>query len=129
MIRVVGVVTGRGRSMDDTMTRDAAPMGAGWGWLLAYGLLSLILGVAAFLWPFSATIAATFIIAAFFFAAGIDSIASGLFGGIREWRGSPLALGAVPLTFGPTLSHHPLTGPRPQVRTVGTKCVLTVTLR
>src|SRR3546814_5356272 len=65
MIRVVGVVTGRGRSMDDTMTRDAAPMGAGWGWLLAYGLLSLILGVAAFLWPFSATIAATLIIGAF----------------------------------------------------------------
>src|SRR3546814_10748866 len=84
MIRVVGVVTGRGRSMDDTMTRDAAPMGAGWGWLLAYGLLSLILGVAAFLWPFSATIAATLIIGAFFIAAGIVSIGAGIFGGIRS---------------------------------------------
>src|SRR3546814_1044299 len=91
MIRVVGVVTGRGRSMDDTMTRDAAPMGAGWGWLLAYGLLSLILGVAAFLWPFSATIAATLIIGAFFIAAGIVSIGAGIFGGIREGRGYAIA--------------------------------------
>src|SRR3546814_5455317 len=77
------------------MTRDAAPMGAGWGWLLAYGLLSLILGVAAFLWPFSATIAATLIIGAFFIAAGIVSIGAGIFGGIREGRGYAIALGAV----------------------------------
>src|SRR3546814_1775055 len=69
---------------------DALPI-----WLLAYGLLSLILGVAAFLWPFSATIAATLIIGAFFIAAGIVSIGAGIFGGIREGRGYAIAFGAV----------------------------------
>src|SRR3546814_7910641 len=79
-------------------------------WLLAYGLLSLILGVAAFLWPFSATIAATLIIGAFFIAAGIVSIGAGIFGGIREGRGYAIAFGAVSLIIGAIMAFEPMTG-------------------
>ncbi|HVI99529.1 MAG TPA: DUF308 domain-containing protein [Sphingomonas sp.] len=96
--------------MDDTTTRDAAPMGAGWGWLLAYGILSLILGVAAFLWPFSATVAATLIVGTFFIAAGIVSISAGLFGGVRDGRGYAIAFGIVSLVVGAIMAFEPMTG-------------------
>lgn len=96
--------------MDDTMTHEAAAMGAGWGWLLAYGILSLIIGAAAFLWPFSATIAATLITGAFFIAAGIVSIGAGIFGGVRAGRGYAIAFGAVSLIIGAIMAFEPLTG-------------------
>src|SRR3546814_9377336 len=83
--------------------------------LLAYGLLSLILGVAAFLWPFSATIAATLIIGAFFIAAGIVSIGAGIFGGIREGRGYAIAFGAVSLIIGAIMAFEPMTGALSQI--------------
>ncbi|MDD1451390.1 DUF308 domain-containing protein [Sphingomonas sp. H160509] len=54
--------------------------GAGWGWILAYGVLSVVLGVMAFASPFSATYAATLVIGAFFIAAGVVSIVSGFAG-------------------------------------------------
>src|SRR3546814_13163375 len=68
------------------------------------------LGVAAFLWPFAATIAATLIIGAFFIAAGIVSIGAGIFGGIREGRGYAIAFGAVSLIIGAIMAFEPMTG-------------------
>ena len=45
-------------------------MGAGWGWLLASGVVSMVLGVLALVWPFSATLAATLVVGWFFLIAG-----------------------------------------------------------
>jgi uncharacterized membrane protein HdeD (DUF308 family) len=96
--------------MDGTIAGEERPMGAGWGWLLAYGILSLILGIAAFLWPFSATVAATLIIGSFFIAAGVVSIGAGLFGGAREGRGYAIGFGIVSVIVGAIMAFEPATG-------------------
>jgi len=96
--------------MDGTIAAEERPMGAGWGWLLAYGILSLLLGIAAFLWPFSATIAATLIIGSFFIAAGVVSIGAGIFGGEREGRGYAILFGIVSVIVGLIMAFEPATG-------------------
>ena len=62
----------------NTFSNSLAPAsaGAGWGWILAYGVLSIVLGILAFLNPFAATYAATLVIGAFLIAAGLVSIAA-----------------------------------------------------
>ena len=84
--------------------------GAGWGWILAYGVLSAALSVCAFIWPFAATLAATLVIGAFFVAAGAVSIGAGLFGRGHEGRGYAIGFGVVSLTIGLILAFEPLTG-------------------
>ncbi|MGN6374462.1 MAG: DUF308 domain-containing protein [Sphingomonas sp.] len=69
--------------MDETMSNELRPAGAGWGWLMGYGILSVLLGLAAFADPFSASFAASLVVGAFFLVAGIGSIAAGAFGGPR----------------------------------------------
>lgn len=96
--------------MDETIAREERPVGAGWGWLLAYGILSLILGIAAFLWPFSATIAATLIIGTFFIAAGVVSLGAGIFGGAREGRGYAILFGILSVIVGAIIAFEPATG-------------------
>lgn len=96
--------------MDEMFAREPAPMGAGWGWLMAYGILSLVIGLAAFLWPFSATWAATLIVGAFFLAAGIVSIGAGIFGGPREARSYAILFGLVSAFIGAMLIFDPATG-------------------
>ena len=88
----------------------AAPVGAGWGWILGYGVLSVVLGIAAFAWPFAATYAATLVIGAFFIAAGIVSIASGVFGRGHEGKGYAIGFGIVSLIIGLIMAFEPATG-------------------
>jgi uncharacterized membrane protein HdeD (DUF308 family) len=96
--------------MDETITRETRPMGGGWGWLLAYGILSVILAFAAFAWPFSATYAATFVIGAFFIAAGIASIAAGFLAGARQGRLYAILFGLVSIFVGLVLAFDPVSG-------------------
>ena len=86
--------------MDEALQEEARPVGTGWGWLMAYGILSLVLGLAAFLEPFVATFAATIVIGIFFLLAGIASIAAGLMGGRREGRTYAILFGIVSLFVG-----------------------------
>ena len=96
--------------MAETIARETRPMGAGWGWLMAYGVLSVLLGLAAFVWPFSATFAAAVVIGAFFVAAGIASIASGIFGGPRYGRSYAILFGLVSVFVGLVLALDPVSG-------------------
>lgn len=96
------------RATDPLMPADAT--GAGWGWILAYGVLSALLGIAAFVWPFAATLAATLVIGAFFIAAGIVSLGAGIFGKGHEGRGYAIGFGILSLIIGLVMAFEPATG-------------------
>ena len=84
--------------------------GAGWGWILAYGILSAVFGIAAFIWPVPATFAATLVIGAFFIAAGALSIGAGLFGRGHEGRAYQIGFGLLSVVIGGILAFEPATG-------------------
>ncbi|WP_294236881.1 HdeD family acid-resistance protein [uncultured Sphingomonas sp.] len=84
--------------------------GAGWGWILAYGVLSALLGLAAFLFPVPATLAATLVIGAFFIASGLVSIGAGIFGKGHEGRGYASGFGILSLVIGLIMAFEPATG-------------------
>lgn len=96
--------------MDETTIDDTRPAGAGWGWLMAYGVLSLFFGFLAFVWPFSATFAAAIVIGVFFLIAGIASIAAGVMAGAREGRLYAILFGIVSLFIGAIMAFDPLSG-------------------
>jgi len=101
--------------MTDTF-RDEGPrpgmtaVGAGWGWMLAYGILSVVLGFAAFIWPFAATLTATLVVGAFFAASGIVSIVAGIAGRGHDGRGYAIGFGIVSLLIGLVMALEPVTG-------------------
>lgn len=84
--------------------------GAGWGWIMAYGIVSVVIGLMAVAWPFAATYAATVVIGAFFFVAGAFSIGAGLFGHGSEGRIYAVVFGLVSLVVGVVMLLEPLTG-------------------
>lgn len=98
--------------MTDTDRSFAASLrpGAGWGWILAYGILSALLGLAAFLFPVPATFAATLVIGAFLIASGLVSIGAGIFGKGHEGRGYAIGFGIVSLIIGLIMAFEPATG-------------------
>jgi|GEM_PF-958244 len=85
-------------------------VGAGWGWMLGYGLLSVVLGVGAFVWPFAATIAATIVIGSFFILAGSVSIVAGIVGRDHQGRSYAIGFGLVSLFIGLIMVFEPATG-------------------
>ena len=99
--------------MTDT-ARDASTAtprtGAGWGWILAYGIVSLILGILAFGWPFSATLTATLVVGAFFVAAGAASLIAGISGRGHEGRGYSILFGIVSVVIGLLMILDPVSG-------------------
>ena len=95
----------------NTFSNSLAPAsaGAGWGWILAYGVLSIVLGILAFLNPFAATYAATLVIGAFLIAAGLVSIAAGFAGKDHEGRGYAIGFGVLSLVIGLLMAFAPAT--------------------
>jgi len=95
----------------NTFSNSLAPAsaGAGWGWILAYGVLSIVLGILAFLNPFAATYAATLVIGAFLIAAGLVSIAAGFAGRDHEGRGYAIGFGVLSLVIGLVMAFAPAT--------------------
>lgn len=97
--------------MTDTRSADLTPRaGAGWGWILAYGVVSAVLGVLAFLAPFSATLAATVGVGAALIVAGGMSLASALFARGQAHRGYAVVFGLLSLIVGLVTAFRPLTG-------------------
>jgi uncharacterized membrane protein HdeD (DUF308 family) len=94
--------------MDEALQDETRP--AGWGWLMAYGVLSIVLGLAAFLEPFVATVAATVVVGVFFLIAGGASIAAGAMGGAREGRAYAILFGLVSLFIGAVMLFDPVSG-------------------
>lgn len=87
-----------------------SPVGNGWGWLMGYGILSVLLGLAAFLWPFAATLAATLVVGAFFIASGVVSLGVAFLGRISEGRGYAILFGLSSLVIGLVMAFEPTTG-------------------
>lgn len=81
-------------------TGPARPTGAGWGWIVGYGILSLLLGLFAFAQPFAATLAATVVLGVSLIMAGIVSIAAGWRAHGHEGRGYSLLFGVISLLAG-----------------------------
>lgn len=86
------------------------PLGAGWGWIVGYGVLSLLLGVFAFLQPFAATYAATLVLGVSLLMAGIVSLAAGWRAPGHEGRGYSIAMGVISLVAGLLVLLFPLGG-------------------
>jgi uncharacterized membrane protein HdeD (DUF308 family) len=94
---------------------DATPgtlprAGAGWGWILLYGIASAVLGLLAFAWPFSATIAVTIVIGSFFLISGLLAIVAGFAGRGHDVRGYTVGYGLLSLIVGLMLIFRPLAG-------------------
>ena len=94
-------------AIEDTMTR---PAGAGWGWLMAAGVIAVLLGVAALIWPFPATYAATLVIATVLMAVGVTMISTGALGRGHGRETYLIAFGIVSLLVGLYLAFFPLSG-------------------
>lgn len=94
----------------DAASQATPVAGAGWAWILAYGVLSILLGVLAFLNPFAATYAATLVVGAFFVAAAVVSLAAGWAGRGHEGRGYAIGFGILSLVVGLLMAFNPVSG-------------------
>ena len=91
-----------------TMLDDTPQAGAGWGWLLASGVVALVLGIAALIWPFPATLAVSFIVGAFFIAIGAVALAAGIGGRGHGRRNYLILYGALSLILGLLCAFWPI---------------------
>jgi uncharacterized membrane protein HdeD (DUF308 family) len=90
---------------------DEAPrMGAGWGWMLASGVVAIVLGVLALFSPFPATYAATLIVGAFLLVAGGLALVAGLGGRGHARRGYLIGYGVLSLALGVLIAFEPVAG-------------------
>ncbi|WP_294318785.1 DUF308 domain-containing protein [uncultured Sphingomonas sp.] len=71
---------------------------AGWEWTLAYGIVSVLIGILAFTQPFPATLAVTMIVGFFFLAGGIASLIAAFRG--RNGRGYAALFGLLSVIVG-----------------------------
>lgn len=92
------------------MRAHSPATGAGWGWIMAYGIVSVLVGIAAFLFPFAATFAATVTIGAMMLVSGLLSIAAGAFGKGAESRGYTILFGALSVIVGSIMVFYPAAG-------------------
>lgn len=89
---------------------EAPATGPGWGWIMAYGIVSVLVGLLALAWPFTATFAATIVIGVFFLVSGVFSIAAGAFGHGAEGRGYAIVFGLLSAIAGIIMLIEPVTG-------------------
>jgi uncharacterized membrane protein HdeD (DUF308 family) len=82
----------------------------GTGWLLAYGLLSIAVGVTAFLWPITATLTATLLAGSFLIATGAVAVVASF--GLRGHHFSAYTLlsGILSLVIGAWIIFEPASG-------------------
>jgi uncharacterized membrane protein HdeD (DUF308 family) len=83
---------------------------ASWGWLIAFGIISLIGGFLCFSNPLAATITADYLAAFFFILLGVAQIVQAF--SIREWGGFlwTIAVGLLTLLVGAVLIGNPVAG-------------------
>jgi len=84
--------------------------GDGWGWIMAYGIFSIVVGLLAFAWPFAATYAAIIVIGAFFVAAGVMGLIAGFMGRRHESGGYRILFAIVSLVIGLIMVFDTATG-------------------
>lgn len=87
-----------------------SPAGAGWGWIVAFGVVSVLLGLFAFAQPFAATLAATVVAGIFFIMAGVVSLLAAFGGRGHEARGYRILFGIISLIAGASVLLFPAGG-------------------
>ncbi|GAA0337943.1 hypothetical protein GCM10009087_55530 [Sphingomonas oligophenolica] len=93
------------------MASSASPDSShGKGWVLAYGILSAAIGVAAFVWPVSATITATLLFGSFLFVAGIMALATGFRSRAHHASTYRIVYGILSILVGLVILLEPATG-------------------
>jgi uncharacterized membrane protein HdeD (DUF308 family) len=95
---------------DTTFGSSTTSARVGTGWLLAYGLLSIAVGITAFLWPVTATLTAALLAGSFLIATGaVAAVASfGLRG--HHFSAYTLLSGILSLVIGAWIIVEPATG-------------------
>jgi uncharacterized membrane protein HdeD (DUF308 family) len=95
-----------------TTHEDAArrTAGAGWGWIVGYGILSLLVGYFAFARPLAATLAASVVLGIGLVLTGAVAIAVAARAHDHEGRGYSLAIGATSLVAGLFVLYFPAGG-------------------
>lgn len=93
------------RDTGTAATRQAMP---GWGWTLVYGIVSVLVGLFAFLAPFPATLAATMVVGFFFLVGGFASLFAGFRN--RHGRGYALLFGTLSVVAGGYMLLVPIGG-------------------
>lgn len=96
--------------MTDVRSEERLQAGAGWGWILAYGVVSVALGFLAFGWPFPATLTATMVVGCFFIAAGVFALIAGARGHGHEGRGYSILFGIASVLIGLLMALDPIGG-------------------
>jgi uncharacterized membrane protein HdeD (DUF308 family) len=84
--------------------------GDGWGWIMAYGIVSVIVGLLAFAWPFAATYAAIVVIGVFFVTAGVMGLIAGFMGRGHEGQLYSILFALVSLVIGLIMIFDTATG-------------------
>jgi len=93
--------------MASSASRDASH---GRGWVLAYGILSVLIGAAAFVWPVSATLTVTILVGSFLLVAGIMSIATGFRGRAHHASTYRIFYGILSVLIGLIILLEPVSG-------------------
>lgn len=102
------------RSMANRMTGDPGDwlgaLGRAWGWLLAFGIISMVAGLAAIFWPGSALLAIAIIFGAYLVVGGVfQFVGAFAIPGERGWvRGLTALLAILSFLVGLYLLRHPL---------------------
>jgi len=88
---------------------DRGPATPGWDWTLTYGIVSIAIGIMAFVAPFPATLAATMVVGFFFLAGGITSLIAG-FSSRTSHRGYAIFFGILSVLAGGYMVFVPVGG-------------------
>jgi len=94
----------------DPSTPFAARPGPGWGWLLAYGVLVVIIGFLALLNPLATGLATGLFLAAVLIVYGVAAVISAASSITRRGRWVELALGLLALATGILIAFAPYLG-------------------
>ncbi|MBR0551235.1 HdeD family acid-resistance protein [Stakelama marina] len=82
----------------------------GWGWMLAFGLLSIIIGIVSIFWPFPASLAAALVTGSLLFVAGVGALVSAFSGHNHESRTYTILLGILSVIVGLLIWFAPVAG-------------------
>ena len=97
-------------SSNDSFDRVGAAIGSGWGWVLAYGLLVMLIGIFALLNPAATGLATGILFGLMLIVYGVIAIASGFSSLARRGRWIEILLGLLALLAGVVILMMPFAG-------------------